>query len=89
MSFLKLQDNPAGVKELPSAAALLAFVVSYKDLAGKEGLEQEWREVHLDVVRCYEDIGFGGRDPLERKAHAQRGCRLKEYPASLQNQITF
>ena len=61
--LLQLQDDPSGVEELPPAL-LLVLVVPRKDLPGEEGLEQEGREVHLDVVRRSEDVDFAGRDSL-------------------------
>ena len=59
----ELQQDSAGVEELPPAL-LLVLVVPRKDLPGEEGLEQEGREVHLDVVRRSEDVDFAGRDSL-------------------------
>ena len=59
----ELQDDSAGVEELPPAP-LLVLVVPRDDLPGEEGLEQEGREVHLDVVRRREDVHFAGRDSL-------------------------
>ena len=74
--FLQLEEySPVAVKELPSAL-LVIIVVPEDDLSGEEGLEQEGREVHLDVVRRDENVDFPGWDSLEGQAHAHRRFSL-------------